>query len=398
MIGVDIKAMKTTTSNQPNYFPQMDALRFLAVLGVMGVHNWHPKRLPWLLGDMDMGGFGVRLFFVLSGFLITGILLRCRDSAGTSSQSSFFLVRQFYIRRFLRIFPIYYLVIFLAYLFNVPTVRETWGWLVTYGTNFYITFFDTWPGRMGHFWTLAVEEHFYLIWPWLVLFAPRKWLIPSILVAIAIGPVYRAFAYVYFPAFDIGAMDFKAATLTPASLDILGVGALLSLLWNSSIPKESIQKILTRLFLPIALILYFICLMLYHYRIKPSMLFVFSDIAMALIFAWVIHSAAIGFKGGVGKFLEFRPLSYLGRISYGMYVYHNLMPLVLIPIFRYFGLTLEVPGLLNFILTTLLTIGISSLSWHFFELPINNLKRYFQYKPKSSVSAPEPDLVTGEIR
>lgn len=125
----------------------------------------------------------------------------------------------------------------------------------------------------------------------------------------AVGPVYRLFAYIYFPEFNLGAQDFKAATLTPGSLDILGAGALLALLWDSGIPRNILQKYLTRLVLPVGLVLLFICLILYHYWIKPSVLFVLADTAMALIFTWVVSAAATGFRGVVGKFLEF-PVFY----------------------------------------------------------------------------------------
>jgi peptidoglycan/LPS O-acetylase OafA/YrhL len=370
---------------KPSYMPQLDALRFLAVLGVMVAHNWHPRRLPWLLGDLDWAGLGVQLFFVLSGFLITGILLDCRHMAEKTSQSSMFFIQQFYVRRFLRIFPIYYLVVLLLILADVSPAREIWGWLVTYTTNFYITLNNEWVGRMGHFWTLAVEEQFYLIWPWLVLFAPRKWLVATILTMIPLSSTYRLYAYTNFP-FDIGAMDFKAATFTVANLDTLGVGALLSLVWNSSIPKKSLQRYLTKMVLPIGIIIYVMCLFLFHYRIKPSVFFVVGDFGAALIFAWLVSSAGVGFKGRIGKLLTFPLLTYLGKITYGIYVYHNLMPLVLIPVFEHFGMPLHVPGLMNFILSTVLTIAIASLSWWSFELPINNLKRYFEYASKRTVT------------
>src|SRR5215207_8678629 len=119
--------------------PQLDALRFFAVLGVLISHFWTPQELPWLFADIDLGWLGVRLFFVLSGFLITGILLDARSLTETTSLTPVYLIGQFYIRRFLRIFPIYYLVIAIALMFNVMPGRELWGWLVSYTSNIYIT-------------------------------------------------------------------------------------------------------------------------------------------------------------------------------------------------------------------------------------------------------------------
>jgi peptidoglycan/LPS O-acetylase OafA/YrhL len=392
MVTIGENRLTELSTKKTQYMPQLDSLRFFAVLAVMVAHNWHPSKLPGLLGALDWAGLGVRLFFVLSGFLITGILLECRNTTDSTARSPMFYVRQFYARRFLRIFPIYYLVILIALLVNLEPSREVWVWLVTYTTNIYITFHGDWVGNLGHFWTLAVEEQFYLIWPWLVLFLPRKWLIPALLFTIPLSAAYRLYAYIHFP-FDIGAMDFKAGTLTIACLDSLGIGALLALFWHSNISKELLQKVLSRVVLPAGLILYTICLVLYQYGIKPSVFFVVGDFAAALIFAWLISAAGRGFNGPVGKILEFPPLLYLGKITYGIYVYHNLTPLLIMPVFNYFGIPFQVPGLLNFVLSGILTIGIASLSWHLLELPINNLKRYFQYAPKSVMGVSDAELI-----
>ena len=385
---------KTSTSVPQNYMPQLDALRFFAVLGVMIAHLWHPRRLPWLLGDLDWAGLGVRLFFVLSGFLITGILLDCKIAAEKSGLSTMYYIRQFYMRRFLRIFPIYYLVVFIAIAVDLPPAREIWGWLVTYTTNIYITVNNEWVGRLGHFWTLAVEEQFYLVWPWIILFTPRKWLTPIILFFTSLSPIYRIFAYKMYP-FDIGAMDFKAATLTPANLDSLAIGALLALVWSSNIPKPLLQKYLTRIILPTGLVLYTICLILYHYRINPSAFFIVGDFSASLIFAWLVSSAGLGFKGWLGRLLESSPLSYLGKITYGIYVYHYFAPLILVPVLARFGYELHVPGIRNFVISSLLTFATASLSWHWLELPINKLKQHFQYEPNPA--GLKADAKTSEV-
>ena len=375
--------------------PQLDALRFFAVLGVMVTHLWHPRNLPWLFDDLDWAGLGVRLFFVLSGFLITGILLDCRNTAEKNGVPVMFFIRQFYARRFLRIFPIYYLVVSIALIVDIPPAREIWAWLVTYTSNIYITVHNEWIGRMGHFWTLAVEEQFYLIWPWVILFAPRKYLLPVILLFISLSPIYRIIAYQIYP-FDIGAMDFKAATFTLGNLDSLAIGALLALAWNSDIPKQRLQKYLTRLILPIGIILYTTCLILYHYRIKPSVFFTLGDFSASLIFAWLVSSAGLGFKGLVGKVLEWKVLNYLGKITYGIYVYHYFASLILVPLLSRIGFNLPVPGFSNFVLSSLLTIAVASLSWHWIEQPINNLKRYFQYGSGPADHPPEPRQATVE--
>jgi peptidoglycan/LPS O-acetylase OafA/YrhL len=124
-------------------------------------------------------------------------------------------------------------------------------------------------------------------------------------------------------------------------------------------------------------------MILYHYRIKPGICLSVGDLFAALILAWLVSSAGMGFKGITGAILEIPALRYLGKISYGIYVYHFFVPLLLIRIFQYFGAQLQIPGSLNFLLSTVLTVSVASLSWHLIELPIINLKRYFEYKSTS---------------
>jgi peptidoglycan/LPS O-acetylase OafA/YrhL len=382
--------LEQTSSTAKNYMSQLDSLRFLAVLGVMVEHNWDSR----LLGDLGWAHKGVLLFFVLSGFLITGILLNCRQIVDHSSQSPMYFVRQFYARRFLRIFPIYYLVIVILIWRDIPPAREIWLWMVTYTTNIYITVHNTWIGSMGHFWTLAVEEQFYLVWPLVVLLAPRRWLLLTILLILPLSSAYRCYAY--FP-FNIDEMDWTGGTFTVASLDSLGIGAILSLLWHSEIPKATLQRYLTKAVLPTALTLYIICMVLYHYRIKPGICLSVGDLLAALILAWLVSSAGMGFKGITGAILDIPALRYLGKISYGIYVYHFFVPLLLIRIFQYLGVPLQVPGSLNFLLSSALTIALASLSWHLIELPIINLKRYFEYEPSSSSVHPLPNGSSGRL-
>jgi peptidoglycan/LPS O-acetylase OafA/YrhL len=266
---------------------------------------------------------------------------------------------------------------------------------MTYTTNIYITIFQDWVGSFGHFWTLAVEEQFYFFWPWLVLFAPKKWLVPALIAIISLAPPYRLFAYYRFP-FDIGAMDFKAGTFILGHLDSLGIGALLAVAWQSNIKKETLQKYLTRVVLPIGLLIVTSTLLLFHYRLLPSVVFITGDLGTGMISAWLVSYAGFGFTGLVGKILEFAPFTYLGKISYGIYVYHNFMPLILIPIFGYLDIPLQVPGRINFLLSGLLTVVIASLSWHLVELPINNLKRHFQYAAKPTPTISQIQLTEGK--
>jgi peptidoglycan/LPS O-acetylase OafA/YrhL len=158
--------------------PELDSLRAFAVLAVVWSHSSNI--------NIGISGFqGVLLFFVISGFLITGILLNAR----AAEASPWSVLYAFYARRFLRIFPIYYAVLFVALAVGFPSVRDAIGWHLAYLSNWYFAYqgFD----KVSHLWSLAVEEQFYLVWPWLVLLVPSAALPWIIGATILVGPISR---------------------------------------------------------------------------------------------------------------------------------------------------------------------------------------------------------------
>src|SRR5258708_7747412 len=161
--------------------PQLDSIRAFAILVVL-IHHFLPvdKIIP--TDFITLGLIGVRLFFVLSGFLITGILLRARGEERA--------LRQFYYRRVLRIFPIYYLTLIIIFVVS-PYLRSEGAWLAAYATNYITPFKSLEPA--GHFWTLAVEEQFYLLWPFLMLLAPARYLLKIIVASIVFAVLFRFF-------------------------------------------------------------------------------------------------------------------------------------------------------------------------------------------------------------
>jgi peptidoglycan/LPS O-acetylase OafA/YrhL len=207
-----------TQNDRAHYMPQLDGLRAFAVGAVLIHHFFQPGRI----GGVDLALLGVWLFFVLSGFLITGILLRSRDQVDYSGYPSGFVLRQFYIRRFLRIFPLYYSVLFLAATIDLGDVRDTIFWHLAYMSNYLFATHQYWGPVTAHFWSLSVEEQFYILWPALILFAPHRLLLKLVISATAIGPIFRVAAHF---------LDFNwiaRLTVLPASLDALGLGALLA--------------------------------------------------------------------------------------------------------------------------------------------------------------------------
>jgi peptidoglycan/LPS O-acetylase OafA/YrhL len=365
-------------SSKRGYMSQLDGLRFFAIMGVLVAHNWRPAA-PWIFRDFPWGETGVRLFFVLSGFLITGILIRGRDTCERNAQSRLLLMRQFYIRRFLRIFPIYYLVLVGVVAAGVEPTRQIWPWLFGYASNIYIWHHVHWIGHVGHFWTLAVEEQFYVVWPWLLLFLPRRFQVPLLWVLILLAPCYRLYASFHYSSDALDGV-FASGTLTVAVLDSLGLGALLAIAARGRPPDDILSSRLRRFALPIGAAGLATLLVLWHYDINRHGPVALDQTAEALVCLWLVGTAARGFAGAFGRLLEWRPIAYLGKISYGIYVFHPLVPLALAAAAVRVGFKYPETGFLSFGASSLLTFAVAGLSWHFFEAPINRLKRHFPYR------------------
>jgi peptidoglycan/LPS O-acetylase OafA/YrhL len=137
-----------TRNDRAHYMPQLDGLRAFAVGAVLIHHFFQPARV----GGVDFALLGVWLFFVLGGFLITGILLRSRDQVEYSGYPSGFVLRQFYVRRFLRIFPLYYLVLSVAAMLDLGDVRDTISWHLAYISNYLFAARQHWGPVTAHFW------------------------------------------------------------------------------------------------------------------------------------------------------------------------------------------------------------------------------------------------------
>jgi peptidoglycan/LPS O-acetylase OafA/YrhL len=149
-----------------SYYPKIDTLRAIAVLLVLFHHYFNEKITHWL----SLGGLGVDIFFTISGFLITGILFSYKEKLSFSDS-----LKIFYIRRILRIFPIYYLYIgAVALIFGSQISHSHLIWASLFCENFYIISGGKTNEALTHFWSLAVEEQFYLIWPFLILVVNRR--------------------------------------------------------------------------------------------------------------------------------------------------------------------------------------------------------------------------------
>ncbi len=368
------------------YVKGLDTLRALAVFFVIIEHwGWNPVVKPNTLSAyiehifLLKTAFGVNLFFVLSGFLITGILLNEKEKY--KGKDRFLIIKNFFIRRSLRIFPIYYLFILACFLLCFPTVREHLIYFVTYTANILI-FRRHHTNEISHVWTLCVEEQFYIIWPWVIIFVNNKYLKPLFIFTIIVGLASR------YVTLYIHHNDF--AVLVYQLIDSFGVGALYAYVRlndKSRIKFESGFKVV----LPI--IIYFALM------VAP-----FPGVAIFRAFGHVVDSAlalalimfAINNKiEWVRKYIMENPvLNYIGRISYGIYLYHyNLDPMYnenIIPYLKALGVSPAFTGYyFSYGMKLALLLIICSLSYKFIELPLLNLKKKFQYgaKKKDAVAS-----------
>lgn len=350
------------------YMVQLDGLRAIAVCLVM-THHWIRPDIPVNLGDL-----GVDLFFVLSGFLITGILLDARPDArpGAERPSLWGSARSFYIRRFLRIFPIYYGTLALTYIVGFKLVRETVGWHLAYLSNVLLARPGDWY-YIAHLWSLSVEEQFYLVWPWVILLLPKRALLPTICTLIAIAPMWRVATH------QLGLQ--VAGALPMSNFDLLGMGALLAVLqWlahRESRGEESADS--SRFGVPALAGLAAYVIVQFTALGGSETVRSLARTGEALALVWVVSRASWGFGGLAGAALSWTPVVYIGRISYGIYLYHNFMGAIVLALSAHFTFLVAVRH--NLALSTLtrlaMTLALASASWYLFEKPINSLKKRF---------------------
>lgn len=366
------------------YFKGLNALRFFAALAVIITHVeliksqmncqnlYYKSKLI-----MELGELGVVFFFVLSGFLITFLLLSEKEKTGTIA------VKKFYLRRVLRIWPLYFLITALGFFilphlhfidnaflspFNGYTYTLNLILFIIMLPNIAFVFFKPMP-HIGQTWSIGIEEQFYLLWPWLV--KHSKNILKTLLVLICILFIIKA-SVLFLCSTHNNSMFYKnlkgiVAMLKIESMAIGSIGAWLVF------KQKYYQKLLSNAILLGALLI--VALLIYF---TPNIIQDAIFLVYSVLFLIIILNVSLN-KNCFLK-LENKLFIFLGNLSYGIYMYHMIVIALLVGSLQHFGIIINnsiFSQITIYGFSILITILISWLSYTFFEKPFLKLKHKF---------------------
>ena len=374
----------------PKRVLELDGLRAFAILTVI-LHHSAPQS-GWIGFFGEAGWMGVDLFFVLSGYLITGILLKTVDDPH--------YYKNFVIRRTLRIFPLYYVCLALFTITAWASGGPQWadmqrwgiGWLVAYLGNIRAAWVDglTPIFSFALLWSLQVEEQFYLLYPLVVLRLSRQNLRRFLIGCVVVAPLLRTLLGL-FPG-----TDTAKYVLTPCRMDALALGGLVAILANSPSarwPSGTQLRWGSVILGAAALGLYGF---VWHYQplntnyhpLMSSLGYSLNAMAFAALLAMIVRAPS----ATVLALLRWRPLTYTGTIAYGLYLLHGPASWIARKLATMI-LGVEVPGhsMASMAITFPVSFLAAGLCWRYFESPI------LAFKDRFTLPTPRPPIVSDRV-
>lgn len=368
------RALENTGSGR--IIPELDGVRGVAILLVL---LFHLKRhlavyflVPRIFVPLEIGWSGVDLFFVLSGFLITSILLRTK---GTPNYFG-----SFYGRRVLRIFPLYYAALFFFFFIELPWQQHAGRWLDISPAeqSWYWSYLANWRNisvtinPLSHLWSLSIEEQFYAFWPFAIFLCDNRYL-KHLCVAI-IGASFGTSVGIEL----VTHRSDVAFLATISRLDTLALGALLAVVMWEGTRVAALASILRRA-LPAAVIATIVCVMYQEQMGVRSLLL----LSLAVVYSWIVFQCATGASRGgpLATTMRNPALRSMGRYSYAMYVLHPLVLRYAIPWTALVVKRLPTTAAIVVAMTVSVAIiyGVARLSWFVLEERFLRWKDLFPY-------------------
>lgn len=390
--------MQSQSNQASSRIPELDGIRGLAIALVVFQHYVCDSITPgasrigdFIKNNFTFGGTGVDLFFVLSGFLIGGILMDNRKS------DNFF--KSFYIRRACRILPLYFIVLASYALFSrllAAHSQQPWfKWLFVSGVSWwtYATFTQsifstllngtaqTLAGWLAVTWSLAIEEQFYFIFPMVVRFTRPAWILPLCLAGIGIVPILYLVLWLYHPVFY-----YYLILILPVRADALLLGVACACLFRNEFFLAGFKENRGVLYIPFALLLLGAGFMANKfnsggYEVARDLFFYTW---MALLYAVLLLIALTDRRGILASFFRLSSLRNLGMIAYGVYLFHEPVNGLLHGLFlgkdHFLG---GLPDNIATLAALLGTLTLASFSWRFFEKPIIAWGHSFLYSERT---------------
>ncbi|MEI6576621.1 MAG: acyltransferase [Bacteroidota bacterium] len=363
------------------YLPQFDVIRFFAAFVIIIYHAyaaWH----GWfgVPGFMSTGDYktltpfgyhlekliknmplGVDVFFFISGYLLTYLLVMEKERFGKIN------IPHFYIRRGLRIWPLYFFLVALAFIFirwngaNPPNYTTT----LLMVNNFQTIHTQEWIYPFSHFWSICIEEHFYLVWPLIIAFVPNRKLIPTIFGLILLSWAYKSYTYMFMQG-----NWYELYLHTLSRMDVILMGGMLAAFY---IRKPFVFKLNGWISAGLMLVM----LVILTFDDVSDFLNMFTGVMRRPVYIALLALPMMDllFNPARAKMFSKRiPLLYLGKVSYGIYMYGNIIvPIVIKKVMLVYGNNIY----LFFGLTISLSLIVPVISYELLEKPFLKLKQRF---------------------